>query len=139
MARRISPQQLARRLAAAERDYQRVKQQILEIGFICEGSLVQRWMPCGKPGCRCADPEQRHGPYWQLSWKQDGKTVSQRLSPAHAELYQQWIANRHRLETLVKTLQEVSRTAHEHLLDAADAAIAGAPAGESKRRPSTRR
>lgn len=119
MARRNSSRQLERRLRAAQRDYERVKQQILDVGFICEGSLVERWMPCGKPGCRCADPDQRHGPYWQLSWKEGGKTVSRRLSAEHAALYQEWIANRRRLEALVNDLHDVSRSVRHDLLDAA--------------------
>lgn len=121
MGRRISRRQLEQRLRAAERDYERIKRKILNVGFICEGSLVERWMPCGKPNCRCADdPEQRHGPYWQLSWKEGGKTVSRRLSPEHAALYREWIANRRRLDALVKQLHEVAATARQHLLDAAD-------------------
>lgn len=134
MARRISPRQLERRLRQAQRDYERVKQQIREVGFICEGSLVQRWMPCGKPGCRCADRDQRHGPYWQLSWKEEGKTVSRRLSPQHAALYQEWIANRRRLEALVNDLHDVSRTVRQDLLDAADDAPADPPQPGSPRR-----
>lgn len=137
MARRISPRQLQQRLAAAERDYQRVKQQLDEIGFICEGSLVQRWMPCGKPGCRCVDPEQRHGPYWQLSWKENGKTVSRRLSPQHAALYQEWIANRRRLQALIDALHDGSSRARQDLLDAADTTAASPD--QPARQPRTRR
>lgn len=120
MARRISPRQLQRRLDAAQRDYQRVKERLAEVGFICQGSLVQRWMPCGKPNCRCVDPDQRHGPYFQLSWKEGGKTVSRRLSPTHARLYQEWIANRRQLEALIEQMHDISHTARQHLLDAAD-------------------
>jgi hypothetical protein len=75
MGPRTSPRQLEQWLHAAQRDYERIKQQLLEVGFICEGSLVERFMPCGKSNCRCVDPEQRHGQYWQLSWKLDGKTA----------------------------------------------------------------
>jgi hypothetical protein len=134
MGRRISPRQLEQRLRALRRDYERIKQQLLEVGFICEGSLVERFMPCGKPNCRCVDPEQRHGPYWQLSWKEDGKTVSRRLSPAHAALYQEWIANRRRLDALVKQLHDVSASARQHLLDAADD-TAAAPTPKAPKQP----
>jgi hypothetical protein len=127
MGPRTSPRQLEQRLHAAQRDYERIKQQLLEVGFICEGSLVERFMPCGKPNCRCVDPEQRHGPYWQLSWKQDGKTVSRRLSPEHAALYREWIANRRQLDALVKQLHEVSRSVRQHLLDATRDDTAAAP------------
>jgi hypothetical protein len=138
MERRISPRQLERKLRAAERDYERIKQQLLEVGFICEGSLVERWMPCGKPNCRCADdPEQRHGPYWQLSWKEGGKTVSRRLSPEHAALYREWITNRRRLDALVKQLHEISATARQHLLDAA-ADTTAAPSKAAEQPPRRR-
>ncbi|MDQ3972843.1 MAG: hypothetical protein M3276_00570 [Actinomycetota bacterium] len=134
MERRISPRQLEQRLRAAQRDYERIKQRILDVGFVCEGSLVERWMPCGKANCRCVDPAQRHGPYWQLSWKEGGKTVSRRLSPEHAVLYREWIANRRQLDALVRQLHEVSATARQHLLGVADDAAAP-PA----RRPPPRR
>lgn len=139
MEPRTSPRQLEQRLHAAQRDYERIKQQLLEVGFICEGSLVERFMPCGKPNCRCVDPEQRHGPYWQLSWKQDGKTVSRRLSPEHAALYREWIANRRQLDALVKQLHEVSRSVRQHLLDATgDTAAAPAPKAANKPRGATK-
>jgi hypothetical protein len=120
MKKRLSPAELKQRLRQCQQEYRRIKARIGAVGFICEGSLVQRWMPCGKPNCRCsADPDQRHGPYWQLSWKEAGRTVSRRLSPEHARLYLQWIANRRELESLVRQMQAVSRKARPHLLDAA--------------------
>ncbi len=98
-------------------EYARLKARVREVGFICTGSLVERWMPCGKPNCACAqDPDRHHGPYFQLSWKEKGKTVSRRLSPAHAGLYRQWIANRQRLERIVQEMQRVSSKAQRQLL-----------------------
>ena len=133
-----SPDELEQRLAACRRDYERIKAKIDEIGFICEGSLVERFMACGKPNCRCIDPAQRHGPYWQLSWKQAGKTVSRRLSPKQARLYQEWIANRRQLDALIRQLHDVSRTAREHLLDQADDTTATTP-GDASSQASRRR
>ena len=57
------------------------------VGFTCEGSLIERYTCCKNPNCRCADPEQRHGPYWQLSWKENGKTISRLLSAEDTEIY----------------------------------------------------
>ncbi len=135
MTRRISPQQLQRRLRTTQRDYERVKARLADIGFICQGSLVERWMPCGKPNCRCVDPDQRHGPYFQLSWKQAGKTVSKRLSPEHARLYQEWIANRRQLEAIVAQMHDVSRSARQHLLDAAEDPATASDKPPRQRRP----
>ena len=98
-------------------EYARLKTQMREIGFICEGSLVERWMQCGKPNCVCAsDPASQHGPYFQLSWKEKGKTVSRRLPTDHAALYRQWIANRQRLHSIIQDMHDVSRKARRHLL-----------------------
>ena len=51
-------------------NYDAAKARLAEVGFTCEGSLIERYTTCNNPNCRCADPKQRHGPYWQLSWKQ---------------------------------------------------------------------
>ncbi|HUF49803.1 MAG TPA: DUF6788 family protein [Longimicrobiales bacterium] len=118
---KLSSEDRQRRLRACEQEYETIKARIREIGFICEGSLVTRWLSCGKPNCRCSrDPDQRHGPYYQLSWKEGGITVSRRLSPEHAQLYEEWIANRRRLEELTDQLRKVSSKAHTHLFRIAD-------------------
>jgi hypothetical protein len=111
-----SEPQLKRRLERVRRDYEQLKQQLAEVGFICEGSLSELYTSCGNPNCRCADPAQRHGPYWQLTWKQAGKTVTRRLSAEEAEIYRQWIANRRQLGVVIEQMQSLSRTAGEYML-----------------------
>src|SRR2546429_1585349 len=70
-------------------------------------------MQCGKPNCACAtDRASQHGPYYQLSWKEKGKTVSRRLPAEHATLYRQWIANRQRLQSIIQQMHGVSQKAH---------------------------
>jgi hypothetical protein len=114
--RRPSPAQLERRLQRLRADYEAAKASVAEVGFTCEGSLVQRYTTCNNPNCRCADPEQRHGPYWQLSWKLGGKTISKLLSAEDAALYQEWITNRRRLEAALEEMRDLSRQAGEQIL-----------------------
>lgn len=110
------PQRRAQ-LRRCQTEYARLKARLREVGFICEGSLVERWMPCGKPNCACAtNRARRHGPYFQLSWKERGKTISRRLPPEHAALYRQWVANRQRLQAIIQQMQQVSQKARGHLL-----------------------
>jgi hypothetical protein len=105
------------RLAALEAQLARLKGELASVGFVCSGSVVRRFMPCGKPGCRCqADPPTLHGPYWQYSHKVDGKTVTRRLTPDQARLYQQWIANRRRIDQILGQMEQVSDRAAEILL-----------------------
>jgi hypothetical protein len=116
MMRRISRAASARAVEQCRRDYEALKTQLADVGFICEGSLVRLHASCGNPNCRCTDPKRRHGPYYQLTWKEAGKTVSRRLSADEAQLYQEWIANRRRLESVIKQMQGLSRRAGEYLL-----------------------
>lgn len=96
--------------------YEEIKERILEIGFICKGSISKRCIPCGNPNCAChTDPKKRHGPYYQLTWKEKGKTLSHYLSAGDVELYREWIQNRHILMELVDELEVVSRKAGAYI------------------------
>lgn len=135
MPGKLSPNELQKRLRAAQEEYARLKGRIRDVGFICEGSLVERWMRCRKPNCRCAaDPPQLHGPYYQLTWKERGKSVCRNLPPEHARLYQEWISNRRELDALLKQMKAVSQKAGRYLLDAATPPPQRPRSGRSKRR-----
>jgi hypothetical protein len=136
--RRMSKAASARALEQCRRDYDALKAQLAEVGFICEGSLVELYTSCGKPGCRCADPDRRHGPYYQLSWKEAGKTISRRLSADEARLYQEWIANRHRLQSVITQMQALSRRAGEHQLAELDRPFHGPARPRWRRRSGNR-
>ena len=51
-----------------------------------------------------------------MTWKESGKTSSRRLSAEEARLYQEWIANRRRLQSLITQMQRLSRRAGEYQL-----------------------
>lgn len=122
MTKKLPPRQIEKRLRECRNEYARIKARIRGVGFICEGSLVERWTSCGKPNCRCTgDPPQRHGPYYQLTWKERGKTVTRRLSAEQAQLYREWIANRRELDALLQQMREISWEAGGCLLEAAAA------------------
>lgn len=92
-----------------EAKYDRLKAEILEIGYVLQGSLVERWMECGQAACRCQrDPEARHGPYHQWSWKRRGRTLSVYLDPEQAARCERWIRNRRRLERTLKGMRTLS-------------------------------
>ena len=84
--RRLSRAQRERALRQCQADYDSAKARLAQCGFICGGSLSEIYTCCLNPNCRCADPANRHGPYWQLTWKEAGKTVSRRLTAEEAEL-----------------------------------------------------
>ncbi|MFP5266994.1 MAG: DUF6788 family protein, partial [Acidobacteriota bacterium] len=68
------------------------------------GSLSERTVKCGKPGCPCAqDPKARHGPYYSLTRAVGGRTHSRFLTREQAAVARQQIQAgqqfRARLET----------------------------------------
>jgi hypothetical protein len=89
--------------------YQALTRSVGDLGYIRRGSLVRRFMPCGKAGCRCqATPPQLHGPYYQWSRKVRGKTATVRLAPEEARLLEEWIANGRGLDRIVAQMERVS-------------------------------
>ena len=111
----------APRLKALQRRQRELARQILELGFIQPGSVVLRHTHCQTPGCHCqADPPQLHGPYWQWTRYDAGRTVTRRLTARQAALYQEWIANRRRLTEIVAQMERISQQAAALLLAEAD-------------------
>ena len=53
----------------------RLKQQLQELGPLHPGSLSRQYQVCGKPGCKCQDPQKPrpHGPYTKLTYVYHGK------------------------------------------------------------------
>ena len=86
-----------------------LKREILKLGFTRPGSLVRRFMPCGKFSCRCTSgPTHWHGPYYQWSYKVGGKTRTMRLTKEQAGLCEEWTRNHKRLRMLVRQIERIS-------------------------------
>jgi hypothetical protein len=109
------------RLDELRRRHRDLARQILDLGLVSQGSVVLRHTYCRTPGCRChADPPQPHGPYWQWTRHNSGKTITRRLTEPQARLYQEWIANRRRLAGIVAEMEKVCEQAAEILLTQTD-------------------
>lgn len=84
------------------------------IGFIWPGNIQRRTITCGKEYCACKkDSKARHGPYAYWTSKENKKTVSRLLSTEEADLLEEWIENRRRLEKIVDQMKQISREAFE--------------------------
>ena len=96
-------------LRRLEQSCAKLRRSLGEVGIIFPGSVVERWMPCGKPSCRCAnDARLRHGPYYDWTRKVGGKTVTVRLTAKQARLGAAGIQNRRKFKDIVSRMQEVS-------------------------------
>ena len=90
---------------------------IARVGFTATGTVLAVRTACGSPRCAChADPDKRHGPYWQYTRKVRNKTVTRRLTPAQAALYQEWTANERTLRDLLAQMEQISEQARDLLL-----------------------
>ncbi len=100
------------RLASYEHRYRELAAQLAQIGLISVGSVTRRYTRCATPGCKCnSDPPQPHGPYYQWTAKENGKTVTRRLNADEAQLYQEWIDNDRRMRRLIQQMRQVAAKA----------------------------
>jgi hypothetical protein len=98
------------------------------------GSLSERTIKCGKPGCACAqDPKARHGPYHSLTHAVGGKTRSRFLTAKQAELVQQQIDTGRKFREHVDALWEASEEWADSQLADVSASSGEAKKGGSKR------
>ena len=96
-------------LARLSQDYAQVRAELAEIGYILQGSVTQRRIPCGKIACACTtDVGAWHGPYIQWSRRKGGRTVSTYLTPEQAALCREWIDNNRKLEKIINRLLKLS-------------------------------
>lgn len=99
----------ANSLTTLQRQHRKLLDQVRRIGPVLKGSVSASHTRCGHLNCACqSDPTKLHGPYWQWSTAVNGKTVSRRLTEDERTLYQQWIANRKRLEELIQSMHSLT-------------------------------
>ena len=68
-------------LSDLEQRRELLAQRIAELGDLRPGSITSTSGRCGKPECRCHQPGQPgHGPNLRLTYKVDGKSVSEALA-----------------------------------------------------------
>jgi type II secretory pathway component PulJ len=114
MSRPRPPIRLSEQSAQTERHAQRfqeLKRGLDQLEYFCKGTVLKRMMKCGKAQCACAsDPDKRHGPYFELTYKANGKTVNVKLSPEVAPLYKAAALQYRKLKTLLTRLEKLSQT-----------------------------
>jgi hypothetical protein len=79
-----------------------LKQAIVGLGDLRPGKLSQPYNVCGKADCRCkADPPQKHGPYYQLSFTRNGKSSTQFVRKEDLAVVRQQLRNYQRMRELI--------------------------------------
>ncbi len=90
------------REAQLERQIEKVKQDLAALGDLRPGSLSTQYNVCGSHGCRCkADPPQKHGPYYQVSFSRKGKSSSKFVKKEDLPTIRRQLKNYERMKELV--------------------------------------
>ena len=84
--------------------------QISQLGDMRSGSITSTGGRCGNPRCHCHQPDdQGHGPFYRLTRKVNGKSVTETFSTATAlRKAQQEVEELHRFRQLSRDLLEVN-------------------------------
>jgi hypothetical protein len=79
-----------------------IKNELAALGPLHPGSISRQYNVCGNPTCRCtADPAQRHGPYYQLSYGHQRKSSSTFVREPDLAAVEQQLRTYERLRALV--------------------------------------
>lgn len=92
--------------------FQELKTELGHIEYFSKGTVLARMVKCGKPQCACGTkPSKRHGPYYEWTYKAQGKTVNVRLNAEAAPIFQAAAKQYRKLKTLLTRLEKLSRQA----------------------------
>jgi hypothetical protein len=110
MPSRQAPRAVALR-AQAQR-FRQARRELLQLEYFLKGTVLKRMMKCGRPQCACHhDPAKRHGPYFEWTYKANGKTVNVKLTAESVLLYKAATKQQRKLKAILARLERLSRTA----------------------------
>src|SRR2546426_7541823 len=76
---------------------------------ILRGSLIERYVTCGNPNCKCSRGE-RHGPVWYLSVTLGpGRTTGGVVPAEQVEQVRRWIGNYQQVKRALEKISEINR------------------------------
>ena len=88
---------------------QGLAKQLPPVTDILRGSLVQRYVTCGNPACKCAKGE-RHGPLWYLTVTLGpGKTTGGIVASEKVAQVRGWVNNYHKVKEHLEKISEINR------------------------------
>jgi hypothetical protein len=95
-----------RRLATLQRRYARLAARLARPGLLLHGTISEVRPRRIAPA---AGQTKTYGPYYQWTWKQNGKTITVSLAAGQRRAFERAIANQRQLEQQLANLRELSR------------------------------
>jgi uncharacterized protein DUF6788 len=101
---------MAQSLSALEQQRSLLAAELSRLGDLRPGSVTGIVRRCGKPTCHCSQPDDPgHGPTLRLTYKVQGKTISEALpTPASVRKAEREIAEFRRFQELSRSFLEVN-------------------------------
>ena len=79
------------------------------LGETLRGSLMERYLTCGNPACKCARGE-RHGPVWYLSVTLDqSHRLGRTVGSEQVGQVRRWIENYHQVKERLEKISDINR------------------------------
>jgi len=91
---------------APRRRYERLAARVATTGLILQGTITERTIVRKAPNV--ARKNKTYGPYYQWTWKRNGKTVTVNLTRAQAKAYHKAIDNHRKVEQLLRQMRTLS-------------------------------
>src|SRR5437588_11719697 len=89
-------------LGAPAQPFLQAREELRPLDYFLQGTVSKRMMKCGQPQCAChRAPTQRHGPYFEWTYKVTGKTVHVKLSAQAAVHYLRSTIQHRKLKTVL--------------------------------------
>lgn len=97
-------------LPALETQRSEIQRKISQLGDMRSGSITTTGGRCGNPGCHCrTEGDSGHGPFYRLTRKIEGKTVTETFAtPVALRKAQQEVSEFHRFRELSQNLVQVN-------------------------------
>jgi len=88
---------------------QGLAQQLPPVTETLRGSLIERYVTCGNPSCKCAKGD-RHGPIWYLTVTLGpGKTTGGIVATDKVEQVRGWVQNYQKVKDHLEKISEINR------------------------------
>ena len=127
-------------LKQLERKRKQILAEISKLGDMRRGTLLERFLPCGKPGCHCTMPHsQGHGPNYSLTYKVEGKTVTEYIRKDLVPQVQKQTENHKRFRSLSKDLLDINEEICRIRLKQESGEGTSEPSSKVRRKPARRR
>jgi hypothetical protein len=95
--------------AALRRRRAQLLRQLPPMKQLLRGSIIERYLRCGKPGCKCAQGK-GHGPKYYLSVSFPGRRPQQDYVPqGDYTRVSQYLANHQQVRTVIEEICEINR------------------------------